>query len=207
MKMLVGFEAINEKYIIYNLGLMKDGEDTSVTYIMDLDGKNSRKINGERIFEPIMYKDYIYYITEDRYPHRMTFDGKNDVMLTDSKVYNLNVSDNGIYYLKEVYSSTTGEFQSEAIYRMDLDGKNNKKIYTLASSSNSLCLVKDWVYFLDSTDEQGTIGVISPDGKQKIDLYVLNYSDYYYMDQLVEERSNTEESESSEESVDNAENE
>ena len=185
-----GFEAINDKYIIYNMPIVKDGKDTSISYIMDRDGKNAKQINGERIFEPIIYKDYIYYITEDYYPHRMTIDGKNDEMLSDLQVYNLNVSDNGIYYFKEDYSSSTGEIQSVSICKMDLDGKNNKKIYTLHQESVSLCLAKDLVFFLDSTTEQGMMEVISPDGKQKIDLYVLNYSDYYYKDQLIEEKTN-----------------
>lgn len=186
-----GFEAINDKYILYNMPAFKDGEETTVSYIMDRNGKNAREINGERIFTPILYKDYIYYLTEDRYLHRMGIDGKNDEMLSDSKIYNLNVSDNGIYYFNEIRSKTTGEVQALAVYRMDLDGKNNKKIYTLEESSNSLCLLNDWVFFLDSNDEEGRMEIISLDGKQKVDLFILYYADYYYLDELIEERNNS----------------
>ena len=183
-----GFEAINDKYIIYNMPEFKDGEDITVTYIMDRNGKNPRKINGERIYDPIILGKNIYYLTQDNYVHKMNLDGKNDVMLSDSKIYNLNVSDKGIFYFNYVYS-TTGEQEGIAIYKMDLDGKNTKKLYTLRESSNSLCLGKDWLFFLDSDSDSGYMEILSIDGKQKIDLFKLNYSDYYYIDELIEERS------------------
>ncbi|MBR1540973.1 MAG: DUF5050 domain-containing protein [Clostridia bacterium] len=185
-----GFELVTNKYIIYNMPKVENGKETSVTYIMDRSGKNAREVNGERLFTPIIYKDYIYYLTEDRYLHRIGLDGKNDEMLSDAKIYNLNVSDNGVYYFNEIKSQTTGATQALALYRMDLDGKNNKKIYTLEESSNSLCLLEDWVFFLDSNDEEGRMEIVSPDGKQKIDLFALYYADYYYLDELIEERKN-----------------
>lgn len=184
-----GFEAINDKYILYNMPAVKDGEESSISWIMDRNGKNAREINGKRIYTPILYKDYIYYLTEDRYLHRMGIDGKNDEMLSDTKIYNLNVSENGIYYFKEKFT-TTGEISSVVICRMDLDGKNNKQIYSLEESSTSLCLLNDWIFFLDSNEEEGKMEIISPDGKQKIDLFVLYYSDYYYLDELKEQREN-----------------
>lgn len=189
--MHLGFEAVTDDYILYNMPIFKDGEESSVSYIMDRNGKNAREINGERIFTPIIYDNKIYYLTEDRYVHKMDLDGKNDVMLSDSKIYNLNVTEDGIFYLNNVYSSN-GELESIAVYKMDLDGKNQKKLYTLQDSSNSLCLSKDWVFFLDSNDTSGYMELISTDGKQKIDLFSLNYSDYYYMDELIEERRNSE---------------
>lgn len=183
-----GYEAISDKYILYNMPEFKDGEETSISYIMDRDGKNARQINGERIYTPIIHDKTIYYLTEDRYVHKMDLDGKNDVMLSDSKIYNLNVSDDGIFYFNYVYSST-GEKEGLAVYRMDLDGKNNKRLYTLQESSNSLVLSKDWIFFLDSNSENGYMEILSKDGKQKIDLYSLNYSNYYYKDEVLEKRN------------------
>lgn len=198
-----GFDLITDKYIFYNMKDFKDGEDITVSYIMDRNGKNARKINGERIYTPVVYKDSIYYVTVDRYLHKMDLDGKNDEMLSDNKIYNLNVSDKGIFYLNYVYSKSTNEPEGLAVYRMDLDGKNNKKLYTLEESSNSLCLAKDWVFFLDSNDEQGLMKLISPDGREKIDLFTLNYEDYYYKNQLIEEenKESTEEEKVNEEIV------
>ena len=196
-----GFEAINDKYIIYNMPKFKDGEDTSVTCIMDRNGKNSREINGERIFDPIIYKNNIYYVTEDNYVHRMDLDGKNDIMLTDDKVYNLNVSDDGIFYFSNLYSSE-GKNQGVALFRMDLDGKNSKRIYTLRSSSNTLCLVKDLIFFLDTDITAAYEEVISIDGKQKNILFNLNYSDYYYLDELLEQDEDEEGNEKSDEQQD-----
>lgn len=185
-----GFEFVSEKYIVYNMPKFKDGEETSSTYIMDRNGKNAREINGERLFTPIIYKDYIYYLTAERYIHKMKLDGSEDIMLSDAKVYNLNVSKNGIYFFGEIKSATSGSTEALALYRMDLDGNNKKKIYTLEESSNSLCLLKDWVFFLDSNSEEGRMELVSPDGKQKIDLFKINYADYYYLDELVEQRRN-----------------
>lgn len=195
-----GFEAINEKYILYNMPDFKDGEETSVSYIMDRSGKNAKKINGERIYTPIIYKDYIYYLTKEHYLHRMTIDGKNDEMLSDAKAYSLNVSDNGIYYFREIYSET-GSVSAIAIYRMNPETKKSKKIYTLEEDSNTLCLTDDWVFFLDSNDEEGRMEIISADGKQKINLFTLYYSDYYYLDELIEERRNLEGAEEQTETV------
>ena len=75
---------------------------------------------------------------------------------------------------------------------MDFDGKNTKKLYSLQKVTNSICLSKDWVFFLDSNDNSGMMELISTDGKQKKNLYTLNYSDYYYMDELIEESKNVE---------------
>ena len=180
-----GFEAINEDYILYNMPEFKDGEETSISYIMDRNGKNAREINGTRIFYPIIQDNIIYYLTEDSYIHKMDLDGKNDMMLTDLRIYNFNVSNDGIFFLSYVYSED-GKPENLSVYRMDLDGKNRKKIYTLQEVSNSLCLSKDWVFFLDSNDTAGYMEIISKDGKQKNDLYTINYSDYYYMNEILE---------------------
>ena len=189
-----GFEAVTDKYILYNMSEFVDGEETTVSYIMDRDGKNARQINGSRIYTPIIYDNSIYYLTQDRYLHKMDLDGKNDVMLSDIKIYNLNISNNGIYYLNEVYSMG-GDSQGISIFRMDLDGKNNEQIFNLQEDSNALCLSKDWVFFLDSNENSGYMELISPDGKQKIDLFKLNYSDYYYLDDLVKEQEGQENTE------------
>ena len=55
-----GFLAINQQYIIYN----KENDDSSdyITYIRKLNGTEETKITGDRIFTPIFYGKYIYYI-------------------------------------------------------------------------------------------------------------------------------------------------
>ena len=191
-----GFEAINDKYILYNMPEFKDGEETSTSYIMNRNGKNARKINGDRIFTPIIYKNEIYYLTQDRYLHKMDLNGKNDLMLSDAKIYNLNVSDDGIFYLSYTLDEE-GNPQAMHINRMDLDGKNNKRLTTLKEYTTSICLGKEKVFFLDSDSDSGYMELMSSDGKQKIDLFKLNYSDYYYMDELIEE--NNEETENTDE--------
>lgn len=189
-----GFEAITDKYILYNMPAFVDGKDTSITYIMDRNGKNQRQLNGERIYNAVIYKDYIYYLTEERYLYRIGIDGKDNTMLSDVKPYNLNVSDKGIYYFKEIYTDD-GYIEEVTLYRMDLDGNNNQKIYSLEDVSNSLCLLKDWVFFLDSDDEKGKMEIVSTDGKQKVTLFELNYADYYYLDDYQKNLDSSNESE------------
>ena len=73
---------------------------------------------------------------------------------------------------------------------MDFDGKNNKKIYELKESTNSVCLLKDWVFFIDSDEDSMYMDIVSPDGKQHINLITLDFADYYYLEDLLEERKN-----------------
>lgn len=184
-----GFEAVTEKYILYNMVETKEDSTTTVSYIMDRDGKNSRKINGERLYTPIINGDFIYYITAERYLHRVKIDGTDDKMLSSNNVYNLNVTDNGIFYMS-YYHDHEGNVLGVAIYKSDLDGNNTKQLYKLEESSTSLCVLNDWIYYLDSNDEQGRMEILSLDGKQRIVLNSLDYKDYYYLDDLEKENNN-----------------
>ncbi|MCI8310412.1 MAG: DUF5050 domain-containing protein [Clostridia bacterium] len=190
-----GFELVTDKYIIYNMTeTSASGEISIVTYIMDRDGKNARKISDERLYTSVIYDDYIYYLTLDRYLHRKKIDGKEDEMLSDNRIFNLNVSEDGIFYFDYKYNSEN-KFESMSICRMDLDGKNNKELHKLEKSSNSLCITKDWVFYLDSNDDQGRMELISFDGVQKIILFALDYDNYYYLtdkDQNSDEQNNVE---------------
>jgi sugar lactone lactonase YvrE len=176
-----GFELVTDKYIIYNMRSTDEDTTSTVTYIMNRDGSNARAVNGERLFTSVIYEDYIYYITSDRYLHRIKVDGTEDEMLSSNIIYNLNVTENGVFYFN-YYMNSDNEVAGLALYRMDLDGKNNKQLYKLNESSNSLCVTNDWVFYLDSDDDQGRMEIVSFDGSQRIILSYLNYSDYYYLD-------------------------
>ena len=131
------------------------------------------------------FEKYEIEVTQAHAPFQLYVDGKDDIMLSDAIVYNLNVADSGIYYFGEK-NDAQGNLESVSLYKMDLDGKNNTKIYTLEEYSNTLCLLKDWVFFLDSSEEEGRMELVSNDGKQKITLFSLRYEDYYYLDEIKE---------------------
>ena len=185
-----GFEIVNNDYIIYNMykeGSTEENQET-VTYIMDRNGKNARPINGERFYTPVIYKDYIYYITEERYLHRIKINGTGDEMLSDEKVYNLNVSKDGVFYVNYYY--VDGKAAGLAVFRMDLDGKNVKELHRLEEETNSVCVTKDWIFYLDSNETEGRMELLSFDGKQNIVLFKLYYSNYYYLPDLIEDSKN-----------------
>jgi hypothetical protein len=182
-----GFDWVSDKYILYNMYSQDEeaGTTTTITYIMDRDGKNSREVTGERLYSSVLYDDYIYYLTNNRYLHRVTIDGKDDEMLSSAIMYNLNVTKNGVFYLAYYYNSD-GDAEGLAVYRMDLDGKNAKQLYKLSEESNSLCVLKDWIFYLDSDSDQGRMELLSFDGNTRQVLYKLDYSNYYYLDELTE---------------------
>lgn len=148
-----GFEVVTDKYIIYNMRETDaENKESSCTYIMDRNGKNARKVNGERLYYSIIEGDYIYYLTEERYLHRIKIDGTADEMLSDKKIYNLNVNEKGIFYL--IYNLTEeNKVESCSIYKMDLDGKNQKELYKLDSTTNSICAMSNWIFYLDNDDK------------------------------------------------------
>ena len=77
-----------------------ESETDFVTYIMNLDGTNSRIINGERLYNPNIVGNKIYYVNGDNSEiHRVDVNGENDTVIYKSPAYNMNVSDGYIYYL------------------------------------------------------------------------------------------------------------
>ena len=105
------------------------------------------------------------------------------------KTDNIEITDNGIFYMS-YYHDHEGNVLGVAIYKSDLDGNNTKQLYKLEESSTSLCVLNDWIYYLDSNDEQGRMEILSLDGKQRIVLNSLDYKDYYYLDDLEKENNN-----------------
>jgi hypothetical protein len=73
---------------------------------------------------------------------------------------------------------------------MDLDGKNEKQLYKLSEESNTVCVLNDWIFYLDSDSDQGRMELLSFDGKTRQVIYQLDYSNYYYLDDLIEDAEN-----------------
>jgi len=178
-----GYIGISKDYIVFNI--LKSNSSTEnvgttttsaieyETCIMNIDGTNKHSLIGKRMYSVIIKDDYIYYVDENKKIHKIKVDGTDDtVILEGTEAYNMNMSENYIYYMN--YTDETQEFI--AIYRVDLDGKNNKEIYRLANYSAFLNVVNGNVVFMDSDKEAGTINMINENGDNKVELYRHNYS-------------------------------
>lgn len=174
-----GFVGINEKYIIYNVQKGNTEESNIVTYIMNLDGTEAREITGSRLYCVNIIDDEIYYLDMDRHIFKVKIGEKNATMISSTVAYNLNVSEDGIYYLRYI-----GDEQ-QAIYKMDFNGENVEKLKTLETESTFLGVLDEWLVYLDSNDSKGIIAMVSKDGKKYQELYSLEFEKY------LENNSNT----------------
>ena len=167
-----GFVGITDKYIFYNLKEGQDEDEKIVTYMMDLDGTNVKSLTGERLYAVDIVGDELYYTDEDRHIFKVKIGETNSTMLSSSIAYCLNVTSDGIYYLKYI------DEEQQALFKMDLDGNNIEKIKTLETSSTFLAVLENWVIYLDSTETDGIIAMVSKDGTKYQELYSLNYQEY-----------------------------
>ena len=152
---------------------ISDSESIFETKIMKRDGSNLKSLTGERLYSINILGNYIYYVDQDKKIYKVKIDGTDKTLISDKvTAYNMCVSDKYIFYM-----SYTDEDKDEvAIYRLDLDGKNETKIYDLDSYSSFLNLVDGKIVFMDSDDKKLSINEIDKDGNNKVALYELKYS-------------------------------
>lgn len=167
-----GFVGIDDKYIIYNVQKGTAEESNIVTYIMNLDGTEAKEITGSRLYCVNIVNDEIYYLDMDRHIFKIKIGETESTMLSSTVAYNLNVSKDGIYYLRYI-----GDEQ-QAIYKMDFNGENVEKLKTLETESTFLAVLDEWLVYLDSNDTKGIIAMISKDGKKYQELYSLEFEKY-----------------------------
>lgn len=173
-----GFIGVTDDYIFYNKAIENSsGDQTYVTYMMNIDGSNEHPISdGELLYDINIVDGYIYYITKNRYISRMKLDGTDQKMLSDQTAYRLNVTNDGIYYLN--YYQVDGENAGVAIYRMDLDGSNVTELTKLDKYTEVLCEFDNYIFYSDTDGKTGKFEIISKDGKQNIVLYSLDLSKF-----------------------------
>ena len=170
-----GFIGITDKYILYN----KENENSKiVTYIMDLDGSNNRELTGFRLWAPDIIDDKIYYLDDDKRIYRYSFDTSKTEILTSIGGYYNNVTSDGIYYVKFVDNDT------QAIFTRNLNGKTEKELKRLNSTTDYIMVLEDWIVYMDTIYNEGTneiekgiIAMISKDGKKYQELYSLELED------------------------------
>ena len=188
-----GFLGITEDYIFFNKIIESDDTETGdtevasdvpdyETYMMNIDGSNEHAIlEGQKLYNINVVGDYIYYQTQNGYPSKVKIDGTENTMISDEVAYNMNVTEEGIFYLN--YYQIDDTDAGVAVYRMDLDGSNVTQLVKLDTYSEMLCEFGDWLYYSDSDNEVGRFELISKDGKQSITLYSLDLSVYYEDDE------------------------
>lgn len=149
-----------------------------ITYISNLDGTNPRPIiNDKKIYSVNIYDDYVYYTDADRKIYKTKIDSNVEELVYDMNVYNFNTNGEYAYYLLQ-----DEETNVVSIYRSKLDGTSEtpELIKNLDEETKFINVLGDWVFYMDSNGEAGFINLVSVDGTDKIvQLYYLNYKDYY----------------------------
>ena len=174
-----GYLGISDKYIVYNKTL-DDNPDGYVTYIMNLDGSNARPIiEGKRLYSINIDGKYIYYTNEEKVVYRTKIDSNQEELITEKTAYNLNLEGKYLYFLN--YADIENEDYTVCIYRIKTDGsmKEPENIKQLEQYSSFINLVDGWVLYMDGNDTSAFINMTKVDGKKEVQLYYLNYEEYY----------------------------
>ena len=168
-----GYLGISEKYIIYNDFINSENTTDYITYIMNLDGTDSRPVNNERLYNVCIKGDYIYYTDRNKNICKVKVDGSNKQTILETTAYNLNLSGKYLYYMN--YKSDSDE--KVCIFRVNLNGKNNKIIKELSTYSSFIDIINDRVYYADSDDTKSTISLINSNNLKENELFSFNFSD------------------------------
>lgn len=167
-----GYVAMNDQYIIYD----KIDEETNdfVTYIRELNGGEQRAITGSKVFTPIIYEGYIYYINAEEHLAKVLASGGEEQEITNYAIYNMNISNGKIYYLN--YKNEESEDYTIAIYKMNLDGGEQEVIKELENYSSYLNIVGDYAYYMDMNEEKSYIQLVNVNDLTEKRLYEWSYA-------------------------------
>lgn len=198
-----GYIGITDKYIIYNEEIDENAEIPSYqTCIMNLDGTEKRVIlENTRLYTVNVINDVIYYTDKDLRIYKVNLDGTENELVFETEAYNLNVTEDYIYYLN--YADIENEDKTICINRVNLDGTDHQIIKKLYSGTSFVNIVGDWALYMDSTLEAGYIKIVKIDGSEEKDLYVMDFKKLYeqYTDtSIVEEDLPAEETNTTENS-------
>lgn len=172
-----GYIGITDKYIIYNV---EDEELADyVTYIMTIDGKDSRPIiKDTRLYSVDINGDYVYYTDNDKQICRTKIDSGEVETILETTAYNLNLKDNYLYFLN--YTDAENEDYSVCVYRIKADGseKEPQNIKKLSSYSSYLDVLGDWVMYMDYDEASTFINFVKTDGSKENKVFDLQYEDF-----------------------------
>ena len=168
-----GYIGISDKYIFYNdFPENPQSETDYITYIMNLDGTNSRPVNGERLYNLNVIKNDIYYVNgENSEIHKIGIDDKNDTVICKSPAYNMNVSGDYIYYINYKNENADSDDEPVCIHRIKTDGTEHQIVCEMKNYTSFIDIVGDWIYYTDHDDYGYYINLIKIDGKETVQLY------------------------------------
>lgn len=123
-------------------------ETTETLYSMNLDGSNFKKVSTDYIFNPLFYKDHIYYsVLEDDGVklYRINLDGSNKTKISNTLIYSFNIANDWIYY--------ASGYDKKNIYKMKLDGTSTIR---LTNNSNDMLNINNFdaissIYIIDNS--------------------------------------------------------
>ena len=173
-----GFLGITDKYIIYNVVNEDENVETDyITYICDLNGKNSRPIlENTRLANVNVIGDYIYYVDDSQHICKVKLDGTKNETLYEEKAYNMNVTKDYIYY----YNFADEENEKDVnIYRLKTDGSSTEpeSIKALTYYSDYLNIVGDWAVHYDMNLEESLMNFVKIDGTEEIKVFSYKFEE------------------------------
>ena len=180
-----GYLGVTENNVIYNYYL--EETDEYVTYVMNNDGSDQKPaVEGRRMYNLNVEGDYLYYSGEEKGVYRTKIgSGQEEVLYENIEAYNLNTDGKYgyyLYYLDPEGADPEKEDYAVCIYRVKLDGSSEtpEMIKQLESYSSYIDLVGDWMIYMDSDDYSGFINLVKKnDGEEVVQLFHLNYEEYY----------------------------
>lgn len=161
-----GFLTMNDKYIIYNKNV--ETSENYITYINTLNGTEEREIISEKISNPIIYNDYIYYINSEQYLEKMSITDNKKEEVTDYKIYCMNILNGFIYYLN--YKDEVNEDYTVALYKLSLDDGQSEIVKELLNYSSFLNVIDDYAYYMDMDEEKAFINLVNVNDFSEIKL-------------------------------------
>lgn len=177
-----GYVAITEDYIIYNDYINEEENTTDFeTFLYDIKtGESKVIVEDQKTYSTTILGNEIYYTDDSGIIYKKSL---NDLSAEPQKIceteaYYMNVTEDGIFYMN--YTDENAETIS--IFRVNLDGTDNKVIKTLESPDGAdfINIVGDWVLYTDSDGEDLFMNLTNKyDGEKNVKVYNLNIQDYW----------------------------
>lgn len=134
----------NNKYTIEKMNLNNKKE----TVIYNNAGMYFNIKNNTIYYILAVYNESKYQYKYDLYSIKTNGKNKNHLKSIKDKINNINMSDTGIYYIKEKSSN------KNAIYRLSLNGKNEEEIFVLNGSQTPINIIDEYIYYIDNNKQR-----------------------------------------------------
>lgn len=202
-----GYVAITEDYMIYNDYINEEAEANESasdfeTYVLNRKTNEATVIEDDtKTYSTTIIGNDIYYTDEAGVIYKKSLDnlGAEATKICETEAYYMNVTDDAIYYM----NYTDEKQETISIFRVNLDGSDNKVIKTLDSASGSdfINVVGDWILYTDSDGVDLFMNLTNRHGEDK-NVRVFNINIEEYWSQYLLDESETEKTEGEDISLD-----